>query len=98
MWSGANLPIQTILCSLHVAVMAASNRFINEETRHCVRVALFNRGWTQLELARRLGHPVSTLSSWLRAVAPAPVNLLKRIERVLRLAPGVLTTTKRSVS
>lgn len=55
-----------------------------------LRIALVRRGWTQLDLARRLGCPVSTLSSWLRSVAPAPSDLIARIEHVLEIPTGSL--------
>jgi transcriptional regulator with XRE-family HTH domain len=57
-----------------------------------VRIELLRRGWTQLDLAKQLRHPHSTLSSWLRGVAPAPSNLLSRIERALKLPAGALTS------
>ena len=56
-----------------------------------LRAHLALKELTQLDLAKRLGHPVSTLSSWLRGVAPAPDHLLHRIERALELPPGALS-------
>lgn len=59
-----------------------------------VRIELLRRGMTQLDLAKHLRHPHSTLSSWLRGVAPAPSNLLARIERALKMPAGALTGSK----
>jgi transcriptional regulator with XRE-family HTH domain len=59
--------------------------------RRKLRLELVRKGWTQLDLANRLGHPVSTLGSWLRGVAPAPTDLLARIERALKLPAGALS-------
>lgn len=64
---------------------------IPRETLARLRAHLALKGLTQLDLAKRLGHPVSTLSSWLRGVAPAPNHLLHRIERALKLPPGSLS-------
>lgn len=55
-----------------------------------LRAELARRGMTQLDLAHLLGHPVSTLSSWLRSAAPMPPDLARRIEAALDLAPGSL--------
>lgn len=63
---------------------------IPQATLARLRAHLALKRLTQLDLARRLGHPVSTLSSWLRGVAPPPGDLLTRIERALKLEPGAL--------
>ena len=55
-----------------------------------LRAHLARRGWTQLDLARRLGHPVSTFANWLRGAHPAPPDLPERIERILGLQRGNL--------
>lgn len=57
-----------------------------------LRAYLAFKGMTQHDLAKRLGHPVSTLSTWLRGVAPAPKDLIKRIEQALKLPVGGLTS------
>lgn len=65
----------------------------NEITRTVLarlRAHLALRGLTQLDLAQRLGHPVTTLSTWLRGAARPPDDLVSRIERALKLAPGEL--------
>lgn len=56
-----------------------------------LRAHLALKEMTQQDLARKLGHPVSTLSTWLRGVAPAPVDLIRRIERALKLPAGALS-------
>ena len=61
-----------------------------------LRAQLALNEMTQLDLANELGHPVSTLSSWLRGVAPAPADLLDRIEHVLDLPPGTLSASSPS--
>jgi hypothetical protein len=58
-------------------------------------VALAQKQMTRVELARHLGHPPSTLSSWLRGIAPPPTDLVGRIERVLELKPGSLALARR---
>ncbi len=57
---------------------------------HEVRVELARRGLRQLELAHRLGVPVTTLGSWLRGAHPGPPELAERIEQALGLAAGAL--------
>lgn len=49
------------------------------------------KGLTQLDLANRLGRPVSTVNSWLRGVGRPPTDLVRRIERVLRVPAGTLS-------
>lgn len=58
-----------------------------------LRAELARRNKTQLDLARKLGHPVSTLTSWLRGAAPAPADLGRRIEVALGLNSGALKAT-----
>ena len=48
-----------------------------------LRVALLQRGMTQLDLARKLQVPPTTLSGWLRSAHPAPADLDDRIAEVL---------------
>lgn len=55
-----------------------------------LKAHLARRDWTMLDLARKLGHPVSTLSAWTRGAHPAPADLPARIERVLGLPSGSL--------
>lgn len=61
---------------------------MNESILRNLRVELVRKEMTQLDLARCLGHPVSTLSSWLHGVAPAPRDLTTRIEQALGLPHG----------
>ena len=67
-----------------------TGRVISKELLARLRAHLALKSLTQLDLAKRLGHPVSTLSSWLRGVAPAPDDLIARIERALKLPLGTL--------
>lgn len=59
-----------------------------------LRSLLALKNWTQLDLARRLGYPPSTLSSYLHGVAPAPIDLVVRIEGALKLPAGALLAAK----
>lgn len=63
-----------------------------------LRAQLARRGLTQLDLARLLGHPVSTFGNWFRGAHPAPADLVARIERALGLAAGTLAKQGRPVS
>ena len=56
-----------------------------------LRAHLAYRAMTQHDLARKLHRPTSTLSTWLRGVAPAPADLVNRIERALKLPAGALS-------
>ena len=56
-----------------------------------LKVQLLRRGLTQLDLARLLERPVSTVTDWIRGARPGPANLAAEIERVLGLPPGALT-------
>lgn len=60
-----------------------------------LRAELGRQNLTRTELARRLGHPASTLSTWLREVAPAPADLVERIELALSLPRGTLMKVDR---
>jgi transcriptional regulator with XRE-family HTH domain len=64
---------------------------MTDDFRTRLRVQLAHQDLTYLELARRLERPVSTLSSWLRGVAPAPLDLAERIESALGVPAGTLT-------
>lgn len=55
-----------------------------------LRIELLRLDLTQLDLAKRLDVPVSTLSSWLRGVSPPPPDLLRRIEHALDIPPNAL--------
>lgn len=57
---------------------------------HRLRVELAKANITQRRLAHLLGTPPSTLSTWLNGAAPAPADLVKRIETALDLEPGSL--------
>ncbi len=68
-----------------------TNRTFTKAMLARLRAHLALQDLTQLDLAQRLCHPVSTLSSWLRGVAPAPSDLVRRIEDALELPLGALT-------
>ncbi len=59
--------------------------------RIALRVELTRRGLRQLDLAQRLGVPLSTLGSWLRGAHPGPGDLAPRIEVTLGLQPSSLS-------
>ena len=50
-----------------------------------LKAQLAGRGWRQLDLARKLGHPLTTVNGWLIGVHPGPADLRERIERILGL-------------
>ena len=56
-----------------------------------LKAQLARRGMTQLDLARLLGHPSSTVAEWIRGARPGPADLVNRIEKVLGLSAGALT-------
>lgn len=60
---------------------------MNQET---LREALFRSRETVVGLAKRLGVPATTLSSWARNVHPCPAHQRKRVERALKLKAGAL--------
>lgn len=55
-----------------------------------VRVIRKNKGWTQAELARRLGISASFLAHVERGVRPASLELLVEMCRVLEVSPDFL--------
>lgn len=62
----------------------------NRSLHSRLRIALATVGITQVELARRLSVPPTTLNGWLRTVHPAPAGLQQRIEVALGLPDGSL--------
>ncbi len=63
-----------------------------------LRVALARLNVTKQRLAQLLGKPPSTLSTWLRGVAPGPEDLAERIEEVLKLKRGSLAASRSSTT
>lgn len=55
-----------------------------------LRTELARSRMTRAQLAKLLGHPASTVSSWLRGVVPALDDLGSTLEQVLGLQPGAL--------
>jgi len=55
-----------------------------------LRAICARRRLTQLDVANKLGVPVSTYVSWLRGAAPPPPGLPARIELALGLPSGSL--------
>lgn len=74
-----------------LVVEMTTPRKISKDLLPRLRAQLALKGLTQLDLANRLGHPVSTVGSWLRGVGRAPADLVPRIERALRLPQGTLS-------
>jgi transcriptional regulator with XRE-family HTH domain len=65
-------------------------RTIAHISSRSLRIALASMAWSQLDLARGLGVPPTSLSAWLRGIHPGPSDLVQRIEHVLGLSPGAL--------
>lgn len=55
---------------------------------------LAERGLAQWQLAMKVRVKPSTLSDYVRGARPAPVGLVGRMERALKVAPGTLTFQK----
>jgi hypothetical protein len=94
-WKSSRFPARDVsddrsVVASHLALTMTTRPAIPKEAVARLRAYLALKGLTQLDLAKRLGHPVSTLSSWLRGVAPAPHDLVSRIERALKLPSGAL--------
>jgi hypothetical protein len=53
-------------------------------------VELARQRLTKADLAKKLGRPPTTLSSWLLGRHPAPPGLGREIETALGLPPGAL--------
>lgn len=51
---------------------------------------LARRGMTQLDLARLIGRPSTTLYNWIRGEHPSPPGTPALLERVLELPAGAL--------
>ena len=60
-----------------------------------LRACLARRRLRQVDLAKNIGVPVTTLSAWLRGVHPGPADLPTRIERALRLTPDSLSRNEK---
>lgn len=60
------------------------------EVKLNLKVQLARQGKTMLDVAKGLNCAASTLSTWMNGVAPLPVDLLTRIERVLNIPKGSL--------
>lgn len=60
-----------------------------------LRIELARCDMPQAQLAIRLGHPPSTLGSWVRGIAPTPPDLVARIEKELGLKAGSIKQRRR---
>ena len=78
-------------CTLLVDMTTRRSTSSLDELHARLRSHLALKRMTLLDLANRLGHPVSTLGSWLRGVGRPPADLVRRIERVLKVPAGALS-------
>jgi predicted transcriptional regulator len=57
-----------------------------------VRGELARRGLRQLDIANSLGLPLSTFSGYLHGMYPAPEDFAAKVERLLEVPAGALSS------
>jgi transcriptional regulator with XRE-family HTH domain len=55
-----------------------------------LRVALARKGWSQLELAKKLGYSGALFSAYMCGIVRTPTDLVPRMEKKLGLRKGTL--------
>lgn len=61
------------------------------KSRAVLNVELARAGLTQTALAMKIGVAPTSLSGWLCGRHPAPIDLVERIERALKIPRGTLS-------
>ncbi len=64
----------------------------SSSTKTTLNIELARAGLNQSQLAAKLDVPSTTLSDWLRGAHPGPTDLMQRIEKVLSLKAGSLSS------